>query len=87
MERAIPAALLQNAQGYAILSVVKVGLAWSAALGSGLIVARRTDGSWSPPSAIGIGSLGWGLQVRVPSAAPDGVDLLCSVSPHVLLLE
>jgi SH3 domain-containing YSC84-like protein 1 len=63
MERSIPSYLLKNAAGYAILSVLKVGMGWSAAVGTGLIVARRQDGTWSPPSAIGLGSFGWGLQL------------------------
>ena len=62
VERSIPAALLRNAAGYAILSVLKIGMGWSAAVGTGLVVARRQDGSWSPPSAIGLGSFGWGIQ-------------------------
>jgi lipid-binding SYLF domain-containing protein len=70
-ERAIPASLLQNAAGYAILSVLKVGMGWSAAVGTGLVVARLEDGSWSPPSAVGLGSFGWGLQ-----AGGEMTDLL-----------
>ena len=70
-ERSIPAGLLQNAAGYAILSVLKVGMGWSAAVGTGLIVARLEDGSWSPPSAVGLGSFGWGLQ-----AGGEMTDLL-----------
>lgn len=74
-ERAIPAALLQNAAGYAILSVLKVGCGWSAAVGTGLVVARMADGSWSPPSAVGLGSFGWGLQ-----AGGELADLLLVLS-------
>ena len=70
-ERTIPAALLQNAAGYAILSVLKVGMGWSAAVGTGLLVARAADGSWSAPSAIGLGSFGWGFQ-----AGGEMTDLL-----------
>ncbi len=46
----------------AILSVLKVGVGWSAGLGTGLVVARRRDGSWSPPSSvlsISAGAWGW----------------------------
>lgn len=32
-------------------------------IGTGLVVARRDDGSWSPPSAISSFGLGWGAQV------------------------
>lgn len=75
MERAIPSALLQQAAGYAILSVVKVGMGWSAAVGTGLVVARREDGSWSPPSAVGLSSFGWGIQ-----AGGELTDLLLVLS-------
>ena len=75
VERAIPSALLQQAAGYAILSVVKVGMGWSAAVGTGLVVARREDGSWSPPSAIGLSSFGWGIQ-----AGGELTDLLLVLS-------
>jgi hypothetical protein len=75
VERAIPAHLLQNAAGYAILSVLKVGMGWSAAVGTGLVVARMEDGSWSPPSAIGLSSFGWGFQ-----AGGELADLLLVLS-------
>lgn len=75
VERAIPSALLQQAAGYAILSVVKVGMGWSAAVGTGLVVARREDGSWSPPSAVGLSSFGWGIQ-----AGGELTDLLLVLS-------
>lgn len=75
VERAIPSSLLRQAAGYAILSVLKVGMGWSAAVGTGLVVARRQDGSWSPPSAVGLGSFGWGLQ-----AGGELTDLLLVLS-------
>lgn len=62
LERAVPAALLQHAAGYAVLSVLRVGCGWSAAVGTGLVVSRLEGGGWSPPSAIGLGSCGWGMQ-------------------------
>lgn len=62
-ERQIPAAVLRGAAGFAILSIAKVGLGWSAGVGSGLVVARREDDSWGPPSALAACSAGWGLQV------------------------
>lgn len=33
-------------------------------VGTGLVVARREDGSWSPPSAISSFGVGWGPQVK-----------------------
>lgn len=61
-ERGIPAEILRNAQGLAILSVVKAGFIFSGKIGSGIVIARNPDG-WSAPSAIGTGGAGWGLQI------------------------
>lgn len=62
-ERSIPAAVLKGARGLAILTVAKVGALVTYKLGTGLVVVRRTDGSWSAPSAIASMGLGWGPQV------------------------
>jgi lipid-binding SYLF domain-containing protein len=42
---------------------VKAGAILTYKLGTGLVVARRSDGSWSAPSAILSGGFGWGAQV------------------------
>lgn len=44
------------------LWLLQVGLGYSLALGSGLVVARGAHGAWSPPSALSFASVGWGLQ-------------------------
>ena len=44
--------MLACCAGLAILSVLKVGAGWSCGLGTGLVVARRANGSWSAPSSI-----------------------------------
>ncbi|KAJ7955376.1 Zinc finger, FYVE-type [Quillaja saponaria] len=62
-ERSIPSAVLKRAKGLAILTVAKAGVLVSYKLGTGLVVARRSDGSWSAPSAIFSLGLGWGAQV------------------------
>ncbi|KAL9711172.1 hypothetical protein Ac2012v2_005712 [Leucoagaricus gongylophorus] len=59
----IPKAVLQRARGLAIFSVVKAGFVFSGKAGSGLVIARLPDGSWSAPSCIGTAGVGWGLQV------------------------
>ncbi|CAI9760146.1 unnamed protein product [Fraxinus pennsylvanica] len=61
-ERRIPEAILQNAKGLAILTVVKVGMVVTYNIGTGLVVARRDDGTWSAPSAIASFGVGWGAQ-------------------------
>ncbi|XP_027161320.1 uncharacterized protein LOC113762193 [Coffea eugenioides] len=61
-EKKIPEAILRDAKGLAILTVVKVGMMVTYNVGTGLVVARREDGSWSPPSAISTFGVGWGAQ-------------------------
>jgi SH3 domain-containing YSC84-like protein 1 len=62
-EKYIPDTILRQAKGLAIVTVVKVGMMVTYKLGSGLVVARRVDGSWSPPSAISTCGIGYGAQV------------------------
>ncbi|KAJ0987467.1 hypothetical protein J5N97_005823 [Dioscorea zingiberensis] len=62
-EKSIPYAVLKGANGLAILTVAKVGALLTYKLGTGLVVSRRSDGSWSAPSAILSVGLGWGAQV------------------------
>ncbi|CAL9111539.1 unnamed protein product [Musa textilis] len=62
-ERSIPLAVLRGAKGLAILTVAKVGAFLTYKLGTGLVVAKRSDGSWSAPSSILSVGLGWGAQI------------------------
>lgn len=50
-------------QGLAILTVFKAGFLGSARFGSGVVVARLADGTWSAPSAIGTVGGGFGGQI------------------------
>ncbi|KAI9818913.1 MAG: hypothetical protein M1827_007734 [Pycnora praestabilis] len=50
-------------QGLAIITVIKAGFLGSARFGSGIVVARLTDGTWSAPSAIATGGAGFGGQI------------------------
>lgn len=50
-------------QGLAILTVLKAGFLGSARFGSGVVVARLADGSWSAPSAIATAGAGFGGQI------------------------
>ncbi|KAF6173348.1 hypothetical protein GIB67_027043 [Kingdonia uniflora] len=61
-EKSIPDAILRQAKGLAIITVVKVGVMVTYNIGTGVVVARREDGSWSPPSAIASFGIGWGAQ-------------------------
>jgi len=49
--------------GLAVFQVLKAGFMFSGKAGSGLVIARLPDGSWSAPSCIATGGLGWGLQI------------------------
>lgn len=62
-EKSIPLAVLKGAKGLAILTVAKAGAVVAYKIGTGLVVARRLDGSWSAPSAISSIGLGWGAQI------------------------
>jgi lipid-binding SYLF domain-containing protein len=61
-ERGIPARILVNAQGLAIISVVKAGFFVSGKAGEGVVVARTGHG-WSGPSFVGTGGAGVGPQI------------------------
>jgi len=61
-EEAIPQAVLRDARGLAIMTVIKAGFGISGRGGTGVVVARTRNG-WSGPSAIGTGGAGFGLQI------------------------
>ena len=61
-ENSIPPAVLKDAKGLAILTVLKAGFIFSGRGGSGVVVARTGKG-WSGPSAIATGGAGFGLQI------------------------
>jgi hypothetical protein len=49
--------------GLAVFQVLKAGFVFSGKAGSGLVISRLPDGSWSAPSCIATGGVGWGLQI------------------------
>ena len=61
-EKAIPRAVLKEARGLAIMTVIKAGFGFSGRGGAGVVVARTPHG-WSGPSAIGTGGAGFGFQI------------------------
>jgi SH3 domain-containing YSC84-like protein 1 len=61
-EKAIPQAVLKDARGLAIMTVIKAGFGISGRGGTGVVVARIKNG-WSGPSAIGTGGAGFGFQI------------------------
>ena len=62
-DQSIPLDLLRYAKGLCFLTVAKCGLVVSGKVGTGLVIARRNDNTWSAPSALGTVGLGWGAQV------------------------
>lgn len=62
-DEVIPHEVLLNAKGLAILTVLKAGFLFSGRAGSGVVVARLPDGTWSAPSAIATAGAGVGGQV------------------------
>ncbi|KAG2771098.1 hypothetical protein PC116_g26602 [Phytophthora cactorum] len=61
-DRYIPVNFLKRAQGIAFLTVIKAGLLITAKMGTGIVIAKLHDGSWSAPSAIGTAGIGGGLE-------------------------
>lgn len=59
----IPKAVLLQAKGLAIFTVFKAGFVWSGKAGSGVVVARLPDGSWSAPSCVVTAGVGFGFQI------------------------
>ncbi|KAG0244185.1 hypothetical protein BGW41_000172 [Actinomortierella wolfii] len=63
IDNIIPPDILARAKGLAIFTVIKAGFLFSGRAGSGLVIARLDDGSWSAPSAIGTAGMGFGGQI------------------------
>jgi len=62
-EHGIPARVLRDAKGVAVLRVLKGGFGVSGRLGEGVVVSRLSGGGWSGPSAIATGGGGFGFQI------------------------
>ncbi|ERT00671.1 hypothetical protein HMPREF1624_01901 [Sporothrix schenckii ATCC 58251] len=61
----IPQKVIQKAVGLAIFTTMRTGLWISGAGGSGVLVARKEDGTWSEPSGILLHTAGLGFLVGV----------------------
>ncbi|EST06588.1 Src homology-3 domain protein [Kalmanozyma brasiliensis GHG001] len=61
--RRIPPKVLEKAHGLAIFTVFRTGFGLSAASGSGVVVSRLPDGSWSAPSGLLIHTIGYGFLI------------------------
>lgn len=69
----IPRQVLQSCAGLAIFNTIRAG-AWHGSLtgGSGVVLARRADGTWSPPSSFVVSGLGAGFMLGL-----DVYDCVC----------
>ncbi|KAF2143155.1 uncharacterized protein K452DRAFT_357546 [Aplosporella prunicola CBS 121167] len=63
--RKIPPDVIRNAVGLAIFSTLRAGFHASLASGSGVLLARKADGTWSPPSGILLHTVGVGFLIGV----------------------
>jgi lipid-binding SYLF domain-containing protein len=61
----IPSHVIKNAKALAIFTTMRTGLWMSGAGGSGILIARKDDGSWSPPSGIMLHTAGLGFMVGI----------------------
>lgn len=61
----IPAHVIREAKGLAIFTTMRTGLWISGAGGSGILIAKKEDGTWSPPSGIMLHTAGLGFLVGV----------------------
>ncbi|KAH9209284.1 hypothetical protein DL95DRAFT_394572 [Leptodontidium sp. 2 PMI_412] len=61
----IPQKVIQNCVGLAVFTVMRTGLWVSGAGGSGVLIARKEDGNWGPPSGILIHTLGVGFMAGI----------------------
>ena len=65
----IPPAMLSSAQGVAIFpNMVKGGFILGVNYGKGVLMVRRSDGSWSPPAMVTMGGGSLGFQAGVQAA-------------------
>lgn len=62
MEAVTIRGMIQKAVGLAFVRASKVVLGVSLHVGSGIVLARLSDGTWSAPSSIGVWGLGLGVQ-------------------------
>ncbi|THV06096.1 DUF500-domain-containing protein [Dendrothele bispora CBS 962.96] len=62
LDGVIPRSIIENAKGFAIFTIFKAGFLFSARAGTGVVIAKTAEGTWSAPSAIGTAGVGFGGQ-------------------------
>eukprot|EP00529_Nitzschia_sp_RCC80_P027801 CAMPEP_0113518740 /NCGR_PEP_ID=MMETSP0014_2-20120614/43117_1 /TAXON_ID=2857 /ORGANISM="Nitzschia sp." /LENGTH=258 /DNA_ID=CAMNT_0000416351 /DNA_START=74 /DNA_END=850 /DNA_ORIENTATION=+ /assembly_acc=CAM_ASM_000159 len=53
--------LFKNAIGISIMSTAEAGFIFSGNVGTGILLKKNADGTWSPPCAMGLTGIGWGF--------------------------
>ncbi|GKT87550.1 LAS seventeen-binding protein [Colletotrichum tofieldiae] len=76
----IPSKVINKAVGLAIFTTARAGFNFSGATGSGVLVSRLPDGSWSPPSGIQVHALGAGFMIGI-----DIYDCVCVINSREAL--
>jgi lipid-binding SYLF domain-containing protein len=59
--RGIPKGFFMDCAGICIMSLVEVGFMFSGSVGTGIVIAKNDDGSWSCPVACGLTGVGFGI--------------------------
>ncbi|RDA92447.1 hypothetical protein CP533_6418 [Ophiocordyceps camponoti-saundersi (nom. inval.)] len=77
-DRVIHPSVLSNAKGLAVFTVLRAGCIGCGRLGSGLVVARLPDGTWSAPSAAAL--VGGGVGGLIGAELTDFVFVLNDVN-------
>ncbi|GFP53227.1 hypothetical protein ACSS6W_000709 [Trichoderma asperelloides] len=76
----IPRRIIQNAAGIAVFTCMRSGLWMTGSGGSGILIARKSDGTWSPPS---------GIMLHTPTLSfiigVDVYDCVLIISSHTAL--
>ncbi|OBS21611.1 hypothetical protein FPOA_07947 [Fusarium poae] len=68
----IPSDVIKNSKGIAIFTGFRAGMYFAGAGGSGVVIARLPDNTWSPPSAFSVRSGSVGLVYGI-----DVYDCIC----------
>ncbi|KAF1924825.1 DUF500-domain-containing protein [Didymella exigua CBS 183.55] len=76
----IPSDVIKNAKGLCIFTTMRSGLWVSGSGGAGVLVGRKPDGTWSPPSGIMMHTVGVGFLVGV-----DIYDCVIVINSHKAL--
>ncbi|KAH6949269.1 hypothetical protein DER45DRAFT_580973 [Fusarium avenaceum] len=71
----IPSNVISNAKGLAIFTGFRAGMYFAGAGGSGVVIARLPDGTWSSPSAFSVRSGSVGLVYGI-----DVYDCICALN-------